>query len=210
MLPFTFRNSFLSIVILFSESSAISFIICLINDVLRVNIRTFNLLRLHFICKLSYCMKKTSLDYVLVGIQFLLFGLFLLDFFESFTLLNLLKWAAFVSTWVGFFILVLAILQLRNSLTAFPTPKDNSSLIINGLYQYVRHPIYTGILLTVFGYSFYSTSYSRLGISIALTFLFFIKTEYEERQLTKKYSAYPEYAKKTGRFFPKLVSSFRI
>lgn len=154
-------------------------------------------------------MKKTSLDYVLVGIQFLLFGLFFVDFFESFALPNLLKWVAFVSTWVGFFILALAILQLRNSLTAFPTPKDNSSLITSGLYKWVRHPIYTGILLAVFGYSLYSTSYSRLGISFALMFLFFIKTAYEERQLKRKYPTYTEYAEKTGWFFPKLGQLFK-
>lgn len=174
-----------------------------------VNIRTFNLLRPYFKCKLTYCMKKTSFDYVLVGIQFFLFGLFLLDFFGSFTVLTGLKWAAFASTSFGFLILTLAILQLRNSLTAFPTPKDNSSLITNGLYQYVRHPIYTGILLAVFGYSLYSTSYSRLSISISLTILFFIKTAYEEQQLTKKFPAYSEYAKKTGRFFPKWRQLFR-
>ncbi|MFN3783092.1 MAG: methyltransferase family protein [Spirosomataceae bacterium] len=155
-------------------------------------------------------MKKSFADYLLVGSQFGLFILFVFDLSASFVLPVWLKGVAFGSACLGLLVCVLAVLQLRNSLTAFPTPKDNSSLIINGLYQYVRHPIYTGILLTVFGYSFYSTSYSRLGISIALTFLFFIKTEYEERQLTKKYSAYPEYAKKTGRFFPKLVSSFRI
>lgn len=152
--------------------------------------------------KQACTMKKTFLDYALVGIQFCLFALFLLDFLPPFSLPLWIQWISLVLAVIGCSIVVLAILQLRNSLTAFPTPKDGSVLITNGLYKWVRHPIYTGILLSVYGYALYSTSSSRLIISLVLTALFFIKTEYEERQLKKKYPLYTEYAERTGRFFP--------
>ena len=104
----------------------------------------------------------------------------------------------------GIVIVIWAVLQLKNSLTAYPTPKDNSQLITNGLYHFVRHPIYTGILLFCFGYAMYSQSIWRLIISLSLLILFNFKAKYEEKKLTEKFSDYPLYCKTTGRFFPKL------
>lgn len=99
---------------------------------------------------------------------------------------------------------MVALFNLDKSLTPFPTPKSNSELITSGLYKYVRHPIYTGILLTVFGYGFYSESVSRLTISVLLLILFYFKTNYEEQKLSQKYPEYGAYKARTGRFIPGL------
>lgn len=107
---------------------------------------------------------------------------------------------AFVS-FLGFFIILLAILQLNKNLTPFPTPKEKGELISTGLYKYIRHPIYTGIFLASLGIAFYNSIYWQLVISIILLILFYFKSKYEESLLIEKYSDYESYIKKTRRFF---------
>ncbi|MDP1815617.1 MAG: methyltransferase [Leadbetterella sp.] len=115
-----------------------------------------------------------------------------------------LQFPSLILSIFGFIIVLIALFDLDKSLTAFPTPKNNSELITSGLYKYVRHPIYTGILLTVFGYSIYSASIPRLIISLLLLILFYFKTHYEAYKLSQKYPDYSAYKARTGRFIPKL------
>lgn len=146
---------------------------------------------------------RTSKDYWLVGTQFFLFFLFLIPFGFGFTVPQWLEIPSLIIAILGVLMVVIAIFNLDKSLTAFPTPKAGSQLITSGLYSFARHPIYTGVLLTVFGFSFYTASVARLLISLALLILFYIKTNYEEHKLSQKYPDYLQYKSKVGRFFPK-------
>jgi protein-S-isoprenylcysteine O-methyltransferase Ste14 len=103
---------------------------------------------------------------------------------------------------IGVLTVAIALLQLNINLSPFPSPKSNSSLIKTGLYKFIRHPIYTGIILTTFGYGLYTDSFYKILISIGLYILFYFKSEYEEERLTKKFTDYKIYKKSTGRFFP--------
>lgn len=145
---------------------------------------------------------RSDKDYWLVGIQFLLFLIFLIPFKFNFIIVDYLRFTSLLFTVIGFLIVLVALFNLDKSLTAFPTPKRNSVLITSGLYKYVRHPIYTGILLVVFGYSIYSGSIPRLIISLLLLILFYFKTNYEENKLSQKYPDYSDYKSRTGRFIP--------
>lgn len=109
---------------------------------------------------------------------------------------------ALIPATAGVLISLVAILQLKSNLTPFPSPTENGTLIQNGLYKYVRHPIYTGIIVFIFSYSLYSDSLSRLLISIVLLLLFYFKSRYEEGLLQGKFVAYSAYKSRTGRFFP--------
>jgi protein-S-isoprenylcysteine O-methyltransferase Ste14 len=146
---------------------------------------------------------RSNKDYWLVGIQFFLFFLFLFPLNYHFKVADFLQIPSLILSILGFIIVLVALFNLDKSLTAFPTPKNNSELITSGLYKYVRHPIYTGILLTVFGYAFYSESISRLTISVLLLILFYAKTNYEEQKLSQKYPEYGAYKARTGRFVPR-------
>lgn len=147
---------------------------------------------------------RSNKDYWLVGIQFLLFLIFLITSKFHFFVADYLRFPSLLLSIIGFLIVLVALFNLDKSLTAFPTPKNNSELITSGLYNYVRHPIYTGILLTVFGYSIYSASIPRLIISLLLLILFYFKTQYEEYKLSQKYPDYSAYKARTGRFIPNL------
>lgn len=147
-------------------------------------------------------MKK---DFVFVGIQGVLFLVFLLEFdFFSFRLNEIIQRIGMASTIMGAGILLVAILQLNKNLSPFPTPLQNSELIKNGIYRFVRHPIYTGIILGSIGLGVYFESEWKITIGISLFILFHFKSTYEETLLKAKFEHYIDYMRTTGRFFPTL------
>ncbi len=105
---------------------------------------------------------------------------------------------------VGGVVILYSIITLNTSLTPFPSPKSNGQLITSGLYKYIRHPIYTGILLFTSGYGVYSNSGFRLIISLALFVLFIYKAKYEEGMLKDKFPGSGEYMSATHMFLPKI------
>lgn len=153
-------------------------------------------------------MKINSKDFFLVGIQLVLFVLYTVPVEWSLEFFSWFKTIGWILAIVGFLVVVLALLQLNSNLSPFPTPKDTAVLIQNGLYAWVRHPIYTGILLLFFGYSIYQASLYKLLITFLLWLLFYFKTQYEELQLQKKFSQYALFKATRGRFFPKLGGKF--
>lgn len=143
-------------------------------------------------------------DYILVLLQAVLFVLFLFDF--KWLDVKLPEWIQHIAlgfSGVGLVIAFVAVLQLNKNLSPFPTPKSNSELIKNGLYKYIRHPIYTGLLLMFFGYAVFSESFYRLVVASLLLILFHVKSRYEEQKLKQSFLEYASYQTYTGRFWPK-------
>lgn len=103
----------------------------------------------------------------------------------------------------GIFIIILSMLQLNKNLSPFPTPRKNSELVTTGLFKYVRHPIYSGILIAAFFLAFYFNSGYKMLIFALLLILFYYKSEFEEKELMRKFPEYESYRANTGRFFPK-------
>ncbi|MEO0731994.1 MAG: isoprenylcysteine carboxylmethyltransferase family protein [Bacteroidota bacterium] len=143
-------------------------------------------------------MKK---DYWFVGGQFLLFVTYAFPFVDlPFTLPGWVVTAGLLAAVVGALVVLLAMLQLSDSLSPFPTPKAAGRLVRHGVYAWSRHPIYAGILLAAFGYGVYSFSGYRLLVAVALLVLFNFKAAYEERLLATRYPEYADYRKKVRRF----------
>ena len=146
------------------------------------------------------------LDYIYVSIQLLLFlAFFLLPRHWSWPPEN---WVAYIGLFlflIGSILGLLSLRQLGHSLTPYPSPKINATLKTQGLYSWVRHPIYTSLLFAFLGLSLYLNSYEHGMVVLGLYLLFLLKSNYEERLLVKKYGiAYENYQRKTGRFLPKL------
>lgn len=149
-------------------------------------------------------MAVSSRDYIFVGLQFLLFGAYLLEFPrlrlnfpDNADIINL------ILAGLGVIIIIVSMLQLSRNLSPFPTPKKDSELVVTGLFKYVRHPIYSGILMTTFFLAIYLNSGYKLIIVLLLGTLFYYKSNYEEGELRKKFPGYESYRASTGRFFPK-------
>ncbi len=104
----------------------------------------------------------------------------------------------------GIIILFFSIKQLGGSLTANPVPRESGRLIETGLYKYVRHPIYTGLLLATLGSCVQSMAVVKFFFWFLLLALLIYKARFEEKLLAAKYSTYTDYMKRTGRFVPRL------
>ena len=146
-------------------------------------------------------MKRNPKDIFFVGLQFILFAIYLFRFPTiDFAVPVWLQWTSLIFAIAGVNISVISLLALNRSLSPFPTPKQGAELIQSGIYKYVRHPIYTGILFFTFGFSLFSENTLRLIIFVSLLILFRFKAGYEEKLLQKKYPNYETYKKTTGMF----------
>lgn len=149
-------------------------------------------------------MAVSKKDYLFVVLQLLLLAAYLFEFsvFEL-EVPKDINFLHLVFAIFGIFMVGLGILQLNKNLSPFPTPKEDSALVTGGLFKYIRHPIYTGIMITTFFLAFYLHSGYKLIIFFLLVILFYYKSEYEEKAMQQKFSEYESYKANTGRFIPK-------
>lgn len=82
------------------------------------------------------------------------------------------------------------------------TLKENHSLVCTGPYQYVRHPIYSGILLAISGTAVVIGEWRGLiGFAFALAALVH-KSKAEEKIMRQTFPEYEEYAGETAALVP--------
>lgn len=103
---------------------------------------------------------------------------------------------------LGLVVLAIGSVNLGRSATPLPTPVSNGELRSNGLYRYVRHPIYGGVMALAIGSAIPSGSIGITAAALALVVWLAIKARWEERRLSARYPGYPAYAARTPRFIP--------
>ena len=80
--------------------------------------------------------------------------------------------------------------------------KADPELVTSGPYTYVRHPIYTGILLTIFGAAIGQSVLWAVPLLIAGPY-FVYSARREERQMAAQFPLqYPQYKKRTRMLIP--------
>jgi protein-S-isoprenylcysteine O-methyltransferase Ste14 len=94
--------------------------------------------------------------------------------------------------------------SLDRGLTALPLPNDRAQLRTGGLYRWVRHPIYSGLLIGAAARAATSGNRWALVTFVALAGLLTGKTRFEERHLSARFPGYAGYAAHTPRFIPRL------
>ena len=122
---------------------------------------------------------KSKKDYVFVGIQLVLFAIYLLP--VSLKVFNLPEWLQYLGLVLFGLAIVLgvvALLQINIKLSPFPTPVANGKLITNGVYAIARHPIYSALIFSGLGYAIYQASIFKLLITLLLFILFYLKSKY--------------------------------
>ena len=142
---------------------------------------------------------------LLVTGQFILIGiLVLLPGRQDWPVPVALKLVCSIATVVGLAVMVIGATGLGRGLTATPLPNAHAKLRTGGLYRYVRHPIYSGLLLTMASITLASGSVPRLLTLGVLVLLLSAKARWEETRLTQRFEGYTDYAARTPRFVPRL------
>lgn len=83
-----------------------------------------------------------------------------------------------------------------------PAPKAQGHLITTGPYQWIRHPMYTSVLLGAAALAW--TSSPRIGWAAwsALVIVLLLKSTLEERWMREKHPGYAAYLLSSKRFVP--------
>jgi len=117
-----------------------------------------------------------------------------------------LGWAAVALTALGFAITFWARSTLGGNWSGNVTIKVEHELIRSGPYRWVRHPIYTGIILAAAGTTI-AVDQTRGLVALTLLWLSFnIKRLKEEQFMRQTFGEqYVEYCEKTGAIFPLLL-----
>lgn len=97
-----------------------------------------------------------------------------------------------------------AVNSMKQPISVLPSPINGSRLITNGPYKYIRHPMYSSIIMASMGIVIAAPTASRLVALSCLIIVLTIKTKYEETLLGAKFKAYKDHIYYTGRFVPKL------
>ena len=81
---------------------------------------------------------------------------------------------------------------------------ENTSIIVaNGLYRYLRHPLYASLILGTWGVALKNPDLLSLVITLAATMCYYLTARVEEEEMLDKFGdAYREYIKHTKRFLP--------
>ena len=114
----------------------------------------------------------------------------------------LLARATMLGEALGVLVMLVAATALGRGLTAVPLPNEHARLRTGGLYRFVRHPIYSGLLLFAVSRAAGSASWRTAAATVALAALINVKARWEERHLTLRFPQYADYRERTPRFIP--------
>lgn len=103
---------------------------------------------------------------------------------------------------LGLVIGLWAAARLGRGLTPSPLPNGAVDLVTRGPYRWVRHPMYTAVMLIAAGVTVPSGSLLVAAQAVALMILFNVKARWEEGRLAATFPGYAGYQAATPRFVP--------
>lgn len=122
--------------------------------------------------------------------------------------INFIKGVGFCMIWGGLAFRIYAIKMLSIYFSNASTIKSEHKLIDKGIYAIIRHPSYTGAILSIVGIIVWLESWKTLPISIILIGLAYgYRIIQEEAMLLKHFGEkYKKYRQNTGALLPKFFS----
>ncbi|HOY56647.1 MAG TPA: isoprenylcysteine carboxylmethyltransferase family protein [Verrucomicrobiota bacterium] len=91
---------------------------------------------------------------------------------------------------------------LRNNRTIFPHPREGSQLVQHGVYRWIRHPLYTSLMVLATGWSLFWHSWPAGFMTVILVGFLNLKARHEESLLRAVFPAYGTYCDRVKRFIP--------
>jgi protein-S-isoprenylcysteine O-methyltransferase len=124
------------------------------------------------------------------------------DFRELFVPPALIGWIAAILSVAGIAFAIWARFHLGRNWSGVPTKKENHELVTSGPYRWVRHPIYSGVLLAAFGSALTGTIFG-IGVFLVASIIFFFRIDKEEKIMLELFpNEYPAYQAMTKRLIP--------
>jgi len=136
--------------------------------------------------------------YALVSVQVIAIGLILVSggpFARDLPLLVMEIAGIMLGIWA-------VVIMGWHNLNISPLVKRDARLVTKGPYAFIRHPMYSALLLTFWPLIVDRYSLFRLAAGLILTVDLLIKIRYEERLLKKHFAAYESYMRVTKRLIP--------
>ena len=141
---------------------------------------------------------KSDRSYVLVGVQFACIVAILV----SGPWIALHAWF-FTLELLGILLMTWAILSMKlTNMNVFPDVRAGSRLVTGGPYQWIRHPMYTALLMIMLALVCESFSYWRGFCWLLLSVDLVAKLSYEETLLREVFDDYEAYRLRTWRLVP--------
>jgi protein-S-isoprenylcysteine O-methyltransferase Ste14 len=104
-----------------------------------------------------------------------------------------LKGAGVLLVFAGALVIVQAARALGSGLTPFPKPSEAGTLVEDGPYGVVRHPVYSGGILFAAGISLALSPWALVPTGL-LAVVWALKARVEERFLLERYRGYAGYS----------------
>jgi len=139
-------------------------------------------------------MKNKAVGWGLVGIQALLIvGIILTPTSDDWPLSSGAKTVTTALTVFGAALVVWAVLVFGRGVTPSPMPSKKAKLQTRGPYRWIRHPMYTGVILWMAGSAMARRNWLAAVLWVALIGFFLAKIGWEERRLVETYPGYQSY-----------------
>ena len=97
----------------------------------------------------------------------------------------------------GVLLITIAIRTMGNAVQVEAAPREGAELVRHGIYAKLRHPIYTGIAITMIGFVLRGITAAGMVLGAAALGFLVAKARYEETLLARRYPEYDAYKKST-------------
>lgn len=156
---------------------------------------------------MTHTVNERAKGYIFVVIQFVLAGLIIISaILESVylhhSISSVSRIAGIILLTISLFVIIITLINFRQIVTPNPVPRDSAVLVTNGIYRYIRHPMYLSVLSGLTGLTLFYCSYYTLILCSAGVIFITIKIKYEETFLTARFHEYKAYSKKSKKLIP--------
>ena len=123
---------------------------------------------------------------------------------------GIVRFAIPLSAWLlAVLALALAVWTLRHNrvgnFSIHPKPKSSGFLVTTGPYHWIRHPMYSSVLLGAAALALLSRPLAGWTAWLALALVLFLKSLLEENWLQQRHPDYGAYMQRSKRFLPWLL-----
>jgi protein-S-isoprenylcysteine O-methyltransferase Ste14 len=113
-----------------------------------------------------------------------------------------LQWLGLALVAAGPLLVLAGLVALGRALTPFPHPRDGAQLRTHGVFRFVRHPVYGGLVIGALGWALAWLSIVGVAYCALVAVFFDRKARREERWLRSRSPEYAAYERRVRRFIP--------